>query len=507
MENHSSKAGLFRRIFSWRTLRWLLIAAAALVTLLIAFVTEENWRARHDWEKYKATQEAKGERFDMDSFIPKMPPLDQNFAMTPFLAPLQNFQMINGEVHWNDSNGLARMKSVNVQGTNDSQSDIPLLGDWRHGVFCDLAEWQYFYWHNTNFPSNPKPQSPAHDILLALQKFDPIFSELRTNSERPYAVMAFYYDPDLGNTMRFSECRQLVVLVSLRAKAELGAGQSAEALKDIKVCLRLSQLLQHEPLLISQLVRFAMIELSIQPIWEGLARHSWTDAQLEDLQKALAAIQSLDDYDFTMRGERAFGNQQLEQYRAGNFGAYAKQIGVQMGPLGKFTSKAFLFRNQLALNRMADGFVLPAVDSEQHRVFPERCSTNALANVIPKPGLYNVLALMSGRALAKAAQRFAHTQNSIDLATVATALERYHLAHGAYPETLDTLAPQFIEKVPNDVIGGQPLKYHRSKDDQFILYSIGWDQTDDGGKVATKPKDTTDPEKEKGDWVWQYPAK
>ena len=57
---------------------------------------------------------------------------------------------------------------------------------------------------------------------------------------------------------------------------------------------------------------------------------------------------------------------------------------------------------------------------------------------------------------------------------------------------------QFIAKLPHDIIGGQPLKYRRTADGQFVLYSIGWNEKDDGG-VPGK----TDTE---GDWVWRPAA-
>ena len=49
-------------------------------------------------------------------------------------------------------------------------------------------------------------------------------------------------------------------------------------------------------------------------------------------------------------------------------------------------------------------------------------------------------------ALGNAVRKFAYGQASVDLARVAIALERYRLAHGEYPESLDALAPQFIDK-------------------------------------------------------------
>ena len=94
----------------------------------------------------------------------------------------------------------------------------------------------------------------------------------------------------------------------------------------------------------------------------------------------------------------------------------------------------------------------------------------------------------------------------VNAAQTTCALERYRLAHGVYLETLDALVPRFIEKLPHDIIGGQLLKYRRTDGGKFLLYSVGWNETDDGGKVAIRKGGiTVDPEN--GDWVWEYPAK
>jgi len=110
-------------------------------------------------------------------------------------------------------------------------------------------------------------------------------------------------------------------------------------------------------------------------------------------------------------------------------------------------------------------------------------------------------------SLGGAVKRFAHAQSSVDLARVAIALERYRLAHGEYPESLDALTPLFMEKILHDIINGQPLHYRRTDDGQFVLYSVGWNETDDGGVVAFTKGKTTAVDINQGDWVWRYPAK
>jgi len=81
-------------------------------------------------------------------------------------------------------------------------------------------------------------------------------------------------------------------------------------------------------------------------------------------------------------------------------------------------------------------------------------------------------------------------------------LERYRLAHGQLPDTLDALVPEFLDRVPNDVINGQPLRYRQTGADQFVLYSVGWNEIDDGGTIAWIEGRTPRQDLERGDWVW-----
>ena len=92
-----------------------------------------------------------------------------------------------------------------------------------------------------------------------------------------------------------------------------------------------------------------------------------------------------------------------------------------------------------------------------------------------------------------------------NLGQIVCALERYRFAHGQYPDNLDALMPQFIEKIPHDIIGGRPLHYRREANGQFVLYSVGWNETDDGGTAALKQDSTTAADINQGDWVWKYP--
>ena len=64
---------------------------------------------------------------------------------------------------------------------------------------------------------------------------------------------------------------------------------------------------------------------------------------------------------------------------------------------------------------------------------------------------------------------------------VAFALSAYRDRHRAYPKSLDRLVPEFLAKVPGDLISGKSLVYRPSKG-SYLFYSVGRNGKDDGGR-------------------------
>ena len=73
--------------------------------------------------------------------------------------------------------------------------------------------------------------------------------------------------------------------------------------------------------------------------------------------------------------------------------------------------------------------------------------------------------------------------------TVAVALELYHRGNRQYPTALSELTPDLLPRVPLDRADGQPLRYHASAG-RFVLYSIGSDRRDDGGRPPIRVGET-----------------
>jgi len=60
------------------------------------------------------------------------------------------------------------------------------------------------------------------------------------------------------------------------------------------------------------------------------------------------------------------------------------------------------------------------------------------------------------------------------------------------PESSSELEPYYLGQVPLDIIDGRPLRYRRLDSDDFLLYSIGWNELDDAGHSRNLR-----------DWVWR----
>lgn len=88
----------------------------------------------------------------------------------------------------------------------------------------------------------------------------------------------------------------------------------------------------------------------------------------------------------------------------------------------------------------------------------------------------------------KRAERFHLTRAVLRCATAGLAAERYRLNEQRWPNDLAALVPRFLEAVPNDPFDGRPLRLRRLQDG-LVIYSVGPDRVDDGGKLDGQTPD------------------
>ena len=520
-----------RWLFSWRSVRAALFALLACATLVILFYGVENWRGRYAWKKYRADAERRGANFEFKTFLPPQVPDEQNFAMTPLLRPMFDYVPNSHPIIWRDTNGWNRVAAISAYGRRGFDG-VAKVGDWMHGQRTDLEIWQRLYRNEpqaeTNssargsggargnskrtkqptqlrpedtFPTAAERQSPAADVLLALTKFDAVMTELQAAVRRPHSRFPIHYDEDYFTLLpHLAKLKAFSQMFQLRAVAHLAQTNQEAAFADLETQFRLADSLKDELFLISQAVRNGLIQSALHTVWEGAVDHRWTAPQLERVQRRLAAFDMPAEFIRPFQAERSFhllGMEHGLQNRAklsqlfdmlpGRDQPTAFSLFVRYAPSGWF------YQNEIAFNRRVDQATEGIEKAKVGGVFVP------LSFPPSDPGkIYEVLlSLFPGEVMTNLLNQFPRVQTQVKLAEVGCALERFHLAHQAYPQTLAELTPQFIARLPNDFMDGQPLRYRRLSEHGFKLYSIGLNLKDDDGTFPSKDNAAT------GDWMWE----
>jgi hypothetical protein len=511
---------------SWRMLRRTALAVACVATFIALFYAVENWRGHRAWAAFQRAGVAEGERYQIADMAPAPVSDEQNMAMAPIFAESLN-RYWNSETRQTalrETNNRDRLQ-ISVYGAQTGGS-APSVGGWGVAEPIDLRAWQTYYrtQHLSRVPTAPEfpiaaePRDPAQDVLLALSRHDDVIAELRRASERPHARFPINYEDGYGALLpHLAKLNGISQVLALRATAQLGQDQPAAAMDDVRLGFRLVKSLRAEPILISHLVRFGMFGFNLQPVWEGLAHRQWSDAELTAIERELEQLDFLSDYARFMRGERAFGVWTVDHLRRtrnlGELELFGPSSELDwwwktwfQHALFRAYPRGWFHQIQITLCQFYDQTVFPAVDLEQRLVSPEATLAAAMTSEairsrgpswFPNRFLNDILL----PTIQGVTENVARSQFNLDAARIACALERYRRAHGLFPDSLDALTPTFLSRLPHDVVTGQPLRYRLTSDGQYVLSSVGWNQTDNGGTVGRTPRGHMD--RRQGVWVWR----
>jgi hypothetical protein len=524
MSDRSIIVRFFRWLFSAQGMWRVLIVLAWIVTIIGLWYGEENWRGRRAWNQYREATEAHGESLDFAAYIPKLVPDDQNFAMTPLLKS----SFLNVDILTND---LYAHVGDHVFETN-------IMKHRGHRHFTDLVAWQLAsaalqngaLKREQNFETDQTDlaarEAAAPSVLEGMKPDEEPFAELRAASTREYSRYPVIYDlenPWAILLPHLAKVKGVCQRLNLEACAELVANQTGPALADEKLMLALADSIKSDPFLISALVRELCVQIAIQPVWEGLAEHRWTDAQLQELQTCFLAYNFMADLQQPLKAERAGGILTVDLLKKkglgfiGNLSNRSDQWQFEEAAfdlLGNVMPSGWYYREKLNSSTLFDAQQQGVMDPGAKIISPSKVAANTselTQQIYGGPSTSPLKALLRHRVIAALLLlgglnnfpiKIAIAQTATDQTALACALERYRLAQGQFPDQLEALAPQYISRLPNDIITGQPFKYRRTDDGQFILYSVGWNEKDDGGVPGKTLFDQT-----QGDWVWSYPSK
>lgn len=450
---NSHRVTLIGRFISWfpsrRIMRRVLVSLAVVITLIAITYARVNQRGDRLLEDTKRELEAKGEVLVWSAYIPPAVPDDQNIFKAPKMA------------EWfNDDRSIA---------------DRPL----DHPVTNDFAR----RFENADSTKEITSAVEARRYLAWSDQFQSDFDAIGAALKRPYArTVADYSKPLSMQFPNVATCSAVARTLEQRAKCHLLVNEPDKAWRELALLHDLSQLIECQGKFITPegawMVRGGT-RCSLSAIAKGLELHAWTDSQLSALEMQLADIDCIAQFADALRCGRAL---LLGSVESGTF------LKVR----GERPTMAILL--SLAPHGEITGFC-----SRQLRDWQGMIDVLGPSNGVIHPADANQ-AFSHWKRAQEGLPILLRDQVWINEGQIACALERYRLAHGAYPENLDSLAPQFIAKLPRDIVNGEPLKYQRKADGGFLLYSVGWNETDDHGQSVSNPRSREG--QTSGDWVW-----
>jgi hypothetical protein len=288
-------------------------------------------------------------------------------------------------------------------------------------------------------------------------------------------------------------------------------GNPEAALRELTLLHDLGHLLDAKPTtLVAAMIKVAITGLYVATVADGLRLKVWQAPQLAALQSQLGETDLVPSVVEAFREERAGVCRTLELTPSGelprlwsgrlNMSFWQKLTDPSFWVL-RNVPRGWIYQNMVvfASNQQK---LLECFDSQHHRLSAQRMDSLCLEieKTLRRFAPRTFIAAMATPNYMRAWQTLAMTQTKVSQAELACALERYRFAEGHYPAGLENALPRFLDKVPHDLMTGQPLHYRLEDDNRFILYSVGWNEKDDGGLVTRMPGGRVDPGH--SDWVW-----
>jgi hypothetical protein len=291
--------------------------------------------------------------------------------------------------------------------------------------------------------------------------------------------------------------RDLVRVAQAKGYLTADSGDLRGAVGCVDAILGLARSLDDEPIVISQVLRNRSIKLAMFTLERILNRGSPEERELEEVASAFAAADRTNLMARALIGERAFN---LPYFRMSlaeanrmtdseeNSEAHPAEPPLPGKQAAWVRLTGFFDRDMCYfLDVMETNIVLAALPPPENLVIGTNFETatrtamrryyglsGALFSAFPRIGVSEATALAEAR-----------------VARMAATLERFRQSQGRLPETLNELMPRWINSIPTDPFDGAPLRYHPLTNG-FVIYSIGEDRSDDGGRQQVFPAKPTD---------------
>jgi hypothetical protein len=514
-QNRKSELGHARR-------RRVVRAILLLLVLAIAGLLTERLRGQWSLKRWKDQMAAKGEKLDVSGLWPA-----PNAESSTF------------------SNQLAKATDIREGKLRHLAGSISLIlanerGEYRRG--SQEAQPQMAYWKTST--------NTWQELNEAIKQNEPALASLRELMNTPPSTMSRDVVKEWANNSPPNFVSVRIGAQSLQSAAinDLHEGDLTHALENLVALQAFAKLYEDDPGLVNDMIRIAIIGLTVEVCWDALQAYGWTESQLATLQQGCAEPDKLhSQMPKTLEAERVGRIYELRWFRSHSYKAWIERnqpVCESFGykppacdtaptilwwrqcifhPLWNFAwadqeELDYLRYTQLEISALGDAVQKRAWSSLNQQLitsYKEYHSPAAKWRFYTRSPIVDVLVELNPSTnrqswacsytdFTKAWYTTMKTLTEHEMLITAIALKRFELQHGKKPSSLDALIPEFLPALPTDFRDGHPLRYRLNSDGTCALYSVGENFIDDGGigisrsAVAGAQKSPWSGQ----DWVW-----
>jgi hypothetical protein len=295
-------------------------------------------------------------------------------------------------------------------------------------------------------------------------------------------------------------------VVNLLHYDALDLAQRADAKGSLRSCraiINAARSLDDEPIIISQLIRISGIAVAAGAIERTLALGEPPADDLARLQKLVEEEEAHPTLLVALRGERAIHHRTFTELAKGTIDLNSSVGGLGgpgSGMMSRWFQKTLARREHPEMLEMMGKVIDAARLPESEQLAAERKLDAAIMELPRSVVLVRLLMPAIGKFSGAMRRKLA----MVRCLKVLLALERYRRDKGAWPAKLEELTPKYLSSVPPDPYDGKVLRYRHVKDG-VIVYSVGPDGSDDGGKIDRA--NLTAPGTDLGYQLWDVPQR
>ncbi len=326
----------------------------------------------------------------------------------------------------------------------------------------------------------PVQEVSPEDRAYYLQKRRPFLEAYRAHLKHP-SVAVYEYDI-LWLFPELSLFRSMARAESLMIRDALAAGRAKEAVQRASDLTRFAEQIRADGADIHYLVGSAIINIGLAPIREGLPQIQSPDALDALVELAQRYEQQRTPLRQIAQNEYYFG---LSVYRDLQTGKLTpRDLEATSGnPLAGNFLEEWLLNSGIMIRRS----LRPSLEEFQNyydALFAE-LEKPSWARTPPRAAPRHWLSNITIPVLDQTILREMTEVATVRLLGCAAAVKRWRQQHGAYPPSLEVLQ---LGELIIDPFTGKPFVYRVDARRGFLLYSVGENRLDDGGRLSPESR-------------------